>query len=497
MPCKLQIKENVENFVDKNSQRGLSMSLQDANILASNLNAKMKNHVVSFYNDSGKVGRIINIPNELVDMYFDIEVKRRTPVTSNINTIVKDGVEELFTSNPELANQVYQALGFRTPNITVLPNGNLKIVAFRTEKVGPTSKGEYQRGKGLYLSLDRPYPGEDVYTVEIEVSPKNLLDRKLGFGKISEDFFIDQKNKRVDKQLDTLAEFKQSLGIKAEIGSIDGALMNELVLFDKDLINQAIISKKEYNPQQKQQALQLYSQYLDTIFPDSQVKDIVYHIAGFERYNPKDPLADEEGYVPIKERFEKFESIEDSGVYFAAEMEYINYIKERVSKKRKEIYATIINLKNPINWKTTDTPYMVRDKITAEGKNNINDGVIGIEYEQFDRNGYPINNKNKITEYTTYWVKSDEQTHILGNKQDVEGFKNFVDNRPAPSANKFELDIKNLNLTPEVVNYLYQDSRAKSQGRDIENYKKEISKLINNLQSDFTNSEILETLKCI
>jgi hypothetical protein len=179
-------------------------------------------------------------------------------------TNVKPGVQELFDSNPELANQVYEAIGFRTPNITVLPNGNLKIVAFRTEKAGPTSKGEYQRGKGLYLSLDRPYPGEDVYTVEIEISPKNLLDRKLGFGKISEDFFIDEKNKRVDKQLDTLAEFKQSLGIKAEIGSIDGALMNELVLFDKDLINQALNSKQQYNPQQKQQALQLYSQYLDT-----------------------------------------------------------------------------------------------------------------------------------------------------------------------------------------------------------------------------------------
>lgn len=175
---------------------------------------------------------------------------------------IKPGVEELFNENPELANAVYEALGFRTPSITVLPNGNLRIVAFRTEKVGYTSKGEYQRGKGLYLSLDKPYPGEDVYTVEIEVSPKNLLDRKLGFGEISEDYFINEKNKRVDKQLDTLHEFKQSLGIKAEIGSIDDALMNELVLFDKDLINQAITSKQQYNPQQKQQAQQLYSQYL-------------------------------------------------------------------------------------------------------------------------------------------------------------------------------------------------------------------------------------------
>ena len=41
-----------------------------------------------------------------------------------------------------------------------------------------------------------------------------------------------------------------------------------------------IIEYRRYNPrrpQQKQQALQLYSQYLDTIFPTSKVKEIVYH----------------------------------------------------------------------------------------------------------------------------------------------------------------------------------------------------------------------------
>jgi hypothetical protein len=198
-----------------------------------------------------------NIIKELTEKYSTkgiiqgverLPLKPDTSLSSLKNNMIVDNIDE--------KSAVYEALGFRVPNITVLPNGNLKIVAFRTEKVGPTSKGEYQRGKGLYLSLDKPYPGEDVYTVELEISPKNLLDRKLGFGEISEDYFIDEKNKRVDRQLDTLHEFKQSLGIKAEIGSIDGALMNELVLFDKELIDKALASKQVYNPQQKQQAQQ-------------------------------------------------------------------------------------------------------------------------------------------------------------------------------------------------------------------------------------------------
>ena len=113
MPCKIQIKQNVENFVDKYSQRGLSMSLQDANILASSLNSKMKYHVVDFFNDGGKVGRNINIPSDLVDKYFDIEVKRRTPITSNteeINNIPNKFELDIKNLNltPEVVNYLYQ-----------------------------------------------------------------------------------------------------------------------------------------------------------------------------------------------------------------------------------------------------------------------------------------------------------------------------------------------------------------------------------------------------
>ena len=48
----------------------------------------------------------------------------------------------------------------------------------------------------------------------------------------------------------------------------------------------------QITPQQEQQAQQLYSQYLDTIFPDSKVKDIVYHgtqdIEGFKEFTDRE-----------------------------------------------------------------------------------------------------------------------------------------------------------------------------------------------------------------
>jgi len=306
-------------------------------------------------------------------------------------TYIKPGVEELFESNPELANAVYEAAGIRNPNITVLPNGNLKIVAFRTEKVGPTSKGEYQRGKGLYLSLDRPYPGEDVYTVEIEVSPKNLLDRKLGFGEISEDYFIDEKNKRVDKQLDTLHEFKQSLGIKAEIGSIDGALMNELVLFDKELINRALASKQVYDPQQKQQAQQLYSQYLDTIFPYSKVKDIVYHGTDLS----KDSI--------------NFKT-DRGGIFLASSPIYASYFSEQ-----DNAYPALIDFRNIYQAKklTDDIGKEEIDIIKTKGFDSVigKGGISKMKQHQND------------LEYIAF---KPQQIHILGSKQDIQGFKEFV-----------------------------------------------------------------------
>jgi len=339
MPCKVKIKENVESFVDKYSQRGLSMSLQDANKLASNINAKMKYHVVNFYNDGGKVARTINVPSELVDRYFDIEVKRRTPVTTDINIPVKEGVQELFNSNTELAN----------------------------------------------------------------------------------------------------------------IGT-----------------------------------LQEYSQYLNTIFPDSKVKDIVYHGSNNKNIT-KFLKPNSEGWVTSDYVLDT-----TSGIFFTQDIKTAkSYAKPF---KDGTIYNAVLNVKNPYNQ--PDFPYLNKIKYQEFGS-HARPNEKAYKIRNLDASILTLKDPEKNIYFKEIGVFEPEQIHILGNKQDIEGFKNFVDNKPSVSANKFELDVKNLNLTPEVVNYLYQDSRAKSQGRDIENYKREISKIINNLQSDFTNSEILETLKCI
>ena len=59
---------------------------------------------------------------------------------------------------------------------------------------------------------------------------------------------------------------------------------------------------------------------------------------------------------------------------------------------------------------------------------------------------------------------------------------------------QFNTDLKNLNLTPEVVSYLYSESSKKL---PIDDYNKELRNLILILQGSFTNNEILEKIKCL
>ena len=121
-----------------------------------------------------------------------------------------------------------------------------------------------------------------------------------------------------------------------------------------------------------------YSQYLDSIFPDSQLKDIFYH-----RSNVK---------------FEKFDNSKlnklTGGVF--------DFAKESgLEKYGKNLYSVLLNVKK-----------------LGEGfiLKNGEDGLQSTEMI-FDGSAKDV-----------YSVPDESQIHILGNKQDIEGFKEFVDN---------------------------------------------------------------------
>ena len=121
---------------------------------------------------------------------------------------------------------------------------------------------------------------------------------------------------------------------------------------------------------------QQYSQYLDSIFPDSKVKDIVYHGTedNFDKFDIK--FFGKNDYGDL-----------GKGFYFAFD--------------KASIFNEPIVVKAIVND--------IEAKISP---------------------GYEI------------MIPKSEQIHILGNKQDIEGFKKFVQSEESP----LDIDIENCNL---------------------------------------------------
>jgi hypothetical protein len=334
--------------------------------------------------------------------------------------LVKPGVEELFNSTPELANQVYEALGF---NQLITPND--KIV-FGHPGIGKT----FAKKSNDFIDVDEDYKEEHTMQKILRAKAKNTGKKedlkewedyvtawwnkvkndakKSGktifvsnlpilrmfpqdFDKvidISKDTFINRAKQRNDYKQGETEEWKDSLDI--EIAKID---KSKVVTTDKYLSDLFV------TPQQKQQALQLYSQYLDTIFPDSVVKDVVYH-----------------GTSRSEKSFEKrvpLDAYGSNAIYFA---------NESYAKTFGNLIPALLDIRNPF---TSELKFMRRrlkpgwtspsgtvDARALLNTKKNNDGLIGVDYSEQENN--------------TYVVRESEQIHILGNKQDIEGFREFV-----------------------------------------------------------------------
>lgn len=156
-----------------------------------------------------------------------------------------------------------------------------------------------------------------------------------------------------------------------------------------------------------------YSAYLETIFPDSKVKDIVYHA----------------GWKPADEKFDVSRSGDGEfgkGIYFTPSLQSA---KEYAAIMGDAPYITkaIVNLKNPVVFgdekpKKGESRKYIRSKI-AENPNN--DGTLyqPKEFTEEEQLDYGVDAKQGHE----LKVNSAEQIIVLGTKEDIEGFKKFVE----------------------------------------------------------------------
>ena len=316
---------------------------------------------------------------------------------------IKPGVEELFDSNPELANTVYKSLGFNqlvTPNDKIVfghpgigktflkDSGRKEVIDFDSDykkKVnemfnlpkGFKARNDFQKSnkeeykntiRNLWeeAKLDAKSTGKQLFASDMIL----LREFANDFDKVitmSKDTFVERARQRNDYTpgLEGTEGWKNSLD--TEIAKIDKSKVFTTDKYLSDLL---------LNPRQKQKALQVYSQYLDTIFPDSEVKDIVYH--GSDT------------------KFEDF--LEDNLNYFGT--------KDIAKGYGKNIYPVLIEIKKPY----------------SEDGGNLSNQSYEELYNKLDESnsdGFISNGKNLFV------PKSEEQIHVLGSPQDIEGFKKF------------------------------------------------------------------------
>ncbi len=177
----------------------------------------------------------------------------------------------------------------------------------------------------------------------------------------------------------------------------------------------------------------LYQEYLNSIFPDSQVKDIVYHGTNKE--------------------FDKFKKPSDVGsqnrmIAFADDIEYAKIAGARRTSLKKVISA-LVNVTKPypvdkLEAMELDSGY--RDEVLNELKK---EGVDGFAFESDD--DLATKNFNEIL------VFEPEQIHILGGKQDIQQAKEFVNKQSSSSEVSGNQIVENIaNVTGALSNLGYE-----------------------------------------
>ena len=407
-------------------------------------------------------------PNTTIEELADIfSLKQGFIETKSIE--VKPGVQELFDSNPELANQVYETLGFdklykegRNLNTSYLyaVSKNLKLNSskgsFNNSKVSGTvfhiSKNKIEKFSNENIGKNTKAPdtilghffSESYFSIASMRETKDdllLINGQSILGHEIHEVSINLQNPYVlnsfisslpsylgiDSKLPENEQFKQAKNKLLKEGydgivyglDFDGQDVNYgFVVFDSNNIKVESIkndkleiekarpldfnktTKINYNltPQQKQQALEAYSQYLDTIFPDSKVKDIVYH--GSKQGVTNTP-------VNRKNIGKYFSNSKDAAMWFGSS----RFIPENKQNEEEpwlfeesnndaNIQTSIINLINPAKE---------IDVFNQKQEYPYNDGVIANEGD-----------------YKTYITFNSEQIHILSSKADIQGFKDYM-----------------------------------------------------------------------
>ncbi|MFA6273993.1 MAG: hypothetical protein WC662_02425 [Candidatus Paceibacterota bacterium] len=293
---------------------------------------------------------------------------------------IKEGVDFVFEQNPELANVAYETLGFRG----VWKNTNTVF-----------EENKFKNKDGETLTIKITTNGDNINLL-IEDS-NNHFKAKGSFVKNTDNtysagpemIYVSEKSKGVGRAM--YDYITNNFGnVKMQPNLLEGGKE----FWDKNI---------NITLEQKEKAQELYSKYLDTIFPDSKVKDIVYHRTGekfdvFDKSKINKTNANRFYFSPF-----------NTGRYGEYVIQAILNIKNLAMPSNDE-FINDLNKRHPEYTKGKSQWFHLPSHIYVNADKYGYDGVF--EYEG--------------TNDDEYSVYHPEQIHILGSKQDIQNFKEFV-----------------------------------------------------------------------
>lgn len=182
--------------------------------------------------------------------------------------------------------------------------------------------------------------------------------------------------------------------------------MNQENKIEKPRIKEGVDFAFEQNPElEKIGSKEEYSKYLDTIFPESKVKDIVYH-RGPEKID----------------NFDKSKTKEINGNRF-----YFSPLNTgRYGEHLIQAVLNIKNLANPYDDEFIENVNKEHPEYTAgKSKNFYLPAQIYVNASKYGYDGVFALEGTNDDEYSVY---EPEQIHSLGSEDDLENFKKFVEN---------------------------------------------------------------------
>lgn len=235
----------------------------------------------------------------------------------------------------------------------------------------------------------------------------------------SEDAKIETANNSIGLPVEEVQEEKNAMNLDTEISIINAEaekLTNEskndlIENKEKSDIDGVDFIFAEHPELEKIGTKEQYKQYIENVFPESKVKDIVYHSSKVQKDNF------DKKYIGSNNK----KLAAGQGFYFTKDKNFSKIYG-------KHLTTAIINLENPANFNTSSDEYLdlseeEQQKIVDDFEKN-NDSIID------DRTDTYYNENDELVDSvgSDYIVFEPDQIHILGSKQDIQEFGNYVKN---------------------------------------------------------------------